>query len=395
MTQQSLEQFEEQLQQLQKLSEIGHLAGGIAHDFNNLLTVILCQAQLTLMQLGKSDPALRRRIEDIQKAGESAASLTEQLLRYTRKQRYIPQDIALNAVISNMSNLVGRLIGEDIEMSINIAPDTGLVRADPTQLSQIVMNLAVNARDAMPHGGKLTIETSPVYLDSDYASQHLPARPGSYVMLAVTDSGCGIDADVQNRVFEAFFTTKEKGTGLGLSTVYGIVKEAGGTIWLYSEVGHGTTIKIYLPRVEDTKSVAHNEDSAASHTSRGTEKILLVEDDAGVRKITRQVLEGHGYEILEAVDGAAALVLCEDGRASQINLLLTDVIMPRMGGHELTRRIGNIRRGMPVLYMSGYTEAAIINHGILYAGDNFIQKPFHPNALAAKVRDVLDLAASR
>lgn len=394
MTQQSLEQFEEQLQQLQKLSEIGHLAGGIAHDFNNLLTVILCQAQLTLMQLDKSDPALRRRVEDIRKAGESAASLTEQLLRYTRKQSYNPQEVKLSEVVSNMSNLVGRLIGEDIELSIDTAHDTGVVLADPTQISQIVMNLAVNARDAMPHGGKLTIETAAVYLDSDYTGCHLPTRPGSYAMLTVTDNGFGIDADVQKRVFEAFFTTKEKGTGLGLSTVYGIVKEAGGTIWLYSEVGHGTTIKIYLPRVDDIEPKVKDKDDVASRTFNGKEIILLAEDDECVREITREVLEHHGYEIHEAEDGAAALALCESGLISQIDLLLTDVVMPRIGGHELTVRLREIRNELPVLYMSGYTETTIINHGILYTGKNFIQKPFQPEDIAAKVREVLDAAAT-
>jgi two-component system cell cycle sensor histidine kinase/response regulator CckA len=381
-------QLEEQLRQSQKLEAVGQLAGGIAHDFNNLLTVINGYSDLTIRRIKTEDP-LHRNIEEIKKAGERAASLTRQLLAFSRKQVLQPKVLDLNALVSDFGKMLQRLIGEDIELRSVLDPTLGSIKADPGQTEQVIMNLVVNARDAMPEGGKLTIETANVYLDEEYATHHIAVKPGPYVVLAVTDTGTGMDEKTRARIFEPFFTTKEagKGTGLGLSTVYGIVKQSGGNIWVYSEVGRGTSFKIYLPRVDqgaqEYKRSADNEEDI-----QGTETILLAEDDEMVRSLIREVLEGYGYQVLEAANGSVASLICERHQGP-IHLLLTDVVMPEMGGRELVDRLAQLRPVMRVLYMSGYTDEAIVHHGILDEGTNFIQKPFAAQALAHKVREVL------
>lgn len=380
--------LENQLRQSQKLEAVGILAGGVAHDFNNLLTVISGYSDLTLLKLSEDDP-LYRNILEIKRAGERAAALTRQLLAFSRKQVLQPKVLLLNAVVSELEKLLRRLIGEDIGLRAVLDPDLGSVKADPGQIEQIIMNLAVNARDAMPKGGKLTIETRNVSLDEEYARNHIAVTPGNYVMLAVSDTGMGMDAETQARIFEPFFTTKEagKGTGLGLSTVYGIVKQSGGNIWVYSEVGRGTTFKIYLPRVGE--GVPEPRRRSIARSARGSETVLLAEDEDAVRKLARQVLEMNGYEVLEAANGDAALSICKH-QTEPIHLLITDVIMPEMSGRELADQLAKLRPEMKVLFMSGYTDNAIIHQGVLDAGANFIQKPFPTDALARKIREVLD-----
>ncbi len=378
----------EQLRQSQKMEAVGQLAGGIAHDFNNLLTAITGYSELSLRRLQAEDP-LHRNIKEIKKAGERAASLTRQLLAFSRKQVLQPKVLALNSIISDVEKMLRRLIGEDIELRTVLEPQLGSVKADPGQIEQVLLNLAVNARDAMPQGGKLTIETANVYLDGEYAAQHIAVKPGHYVMLAVSDTGCGMDEKTQARIFEPFFTTKEagKGTGLGLSTVYGIVKQSGGNIWVYSEVGRGTTFKVYLPRV-DEGAQEHKRSAEPEDAVQGTGVILLAEDEQMVRKLAREVLEMCGYKVLEAANGGAALLICERHK-EPIDLLVTDVIMPEMGGRELATRLSQLRPEMKVLYMSGYTDNAIVHQGVLDEGANFIQKPFSPQTLASKIREVL------
>jgi PAS domain S-box-containing protein len=378
----------EQLRQSQKMEAVGQLAGGIAHDFNNLLTAITGYSELSLRRLQAEDP-LHRNIQEIKKAGERAASLTRQLLAFSRKQVLQPKVLALNSIISDVEKMLRRLIGEDIELRTVLEPQLGSVKADPGQIEQVLLNLAVNARDAMPHGGKLTIETGNVYLDWEYAAQHIAVKPGHYVMVAVSDTGCGMDEKTQARIFEPFFTTKEagKGTGLGLSTVYGIVKQSGGNIWVYSEVGQGTTFKVYLPRV-DEGAEEYKRSAEPEEALQGTGVILLAEDEHMVRKLAREVLEMCGYKVLEAANGGDALLTCERHK-EPIDLLVTDVIMPEMGGRELSSRLGQLRPEMKVLYMSGYTDNAIVHQGVLDEEANFIQKPFSPQTLASKVREVL------
>ncbi|HEV7684382.1 MAG TPA: response regulator [Pyrinomonadaceae bacterium] len=385
----ALHASEEQLRQSQKLEAIGQLAGGIAHDFNNLLTVITGYSELTIKRLPTED-RLRQNVEEIKKAGDRAAGLTRQLLAFSRKQVLQPKVLNLNGVVSELEKMLRRLIGEDIGLRTVLESDLGSVKADPGQIEQIIMNLAVNARDAMPQGGKLTIETTNIYLDENYARNHIAVIPGPYVMLAVSDTGSGIDSVTQARIFEPFFTTKEagKGTGLGLSTVYGIVKQSGGNIWLYSEVGQGTTFKVYLPRV-DEGAEEYKRSAESEETFQGAETILVAEDEEMVRKLAVQVLEMHGYRVLEAANGGAALLICERHK-EPIQLLITDVIMPEMSGRELAERLAQLRPEMKVLYMSGYTDNAIVHQGVLDDGANFIQKPFPTEALARKVRDVLD-----
>ncbi|HWN12144.1 MAG TPA: PAS domain S-box protein [Pyrinomonadaceae bacterium] len=382
-------QLEEQLRQSQKLEAIGILAGGIAHDFNNLLTVILGYGDLTLKRLNEEDP-LHRNISEANKAAARAAGLTRQLLAFSRKQVLQPRILTLNAVVSELEKMLRRLIGEDIGFRTVLDPELGSVRADPGQIEQIIMNLAVNARDAMPKGGKLTIETKNVYLDEDYAKKHIAVVPGSYVMLAVSDTGMGMDEPTQARIFEPFFTTKEsgKGTGLGLSTVYGIVKQSGGNIWVYSEVGRGTTFKIYLPRVDEGAQEVERS-AETDGAMQGSETVLVAEDEEAVRALARQVLEIYGYHVLEAANGGAALLICERHK-EPIDLLITDVVMPEMSGRELADRLAQLRPDMKVLFMSGYTDNAIVHQGVLDEGANFIQKPFPTEALARKVRNVLD-----
>ena len=378
----------EQLRQSQKLESIGRLAGGIAHDFNNLLTAINGYSDLMLRRLGEGDP-LRRNAEEIRKAGERAASLTRQLLAFSRKQVLQPLVLDLNGVVADMDKLLRRLIGEDIDLVTSLEPKLGRVKADPGQIEQVVMNLAVNARDAMPRGGHLTIETRNVYLDKAYAHTHVSVQPGRYVMIAVSDTGVGMDAKIREHIFEPFFTTKEagKGTGLGLSMIYGIVKQSGGNIWVYSEPGHGTTFKIYLPQVKEEASTESS--VAASDVLRGTETILIVEDEDRLRELIREILEMEGYTVFAASNGHEALSICEQQEGT-IDLLITDVVMPEMSGRELAESLEHKRSEVKVLFMSGYTDDAVVRHGVLKASSFFLQKPFTPDALARKVREMLN-----
>jgi PAS domain S-box-containing protein len=383
--------LEQQLRQSQKMEAVGRLAGGIAHDFNNLLMVISGYSEFLLERLG-DEPQLRGPAQEIASAAERASSLTRQLLAFSRKQMLAPRVVNLNDVATENVKMLTRMIGEDIDLVIAPSPDLWSVRADAGQIEQVIMNLAVNARDAMPSGGKLTIETSNITLDEDYARLHSPVRPGDYVMVAVSDTGAGMDTETQSHIFEPFFTTKgTKGTGLGLSTVYGIVKQSGGYIWVYSEMGRGTTFKIYLPRVASTgEAVAQ---FAAPPEFRkvepGTETILLVEDEANLRYLARQYLEKQGYKVIEAADGAVAMQIAV-AHEKIIHLLLTDVIMPGMNGRELAQRISEIRPNVKVLYMSGYTENVIGHNGMLDAGIRLLQKPFNLRDLKSIVREVLD-----
>lgn len=389
-----LRESEEQLRQAQKMEAVGRLAGGVAHDFNNLLTVITGRSALMLRNLPQGDPA-RRHVEEIKSAGERAATLTAQILAFSRKQMLQPKIISLNDVVSGTCPMLARLIGENIELLTTLDPALADVKADPGRLEQVLMNLAVNARDAMPDGGKLIIETRNVEVDGNYARLHCTqedrARAGSYCMLAVSDTGHGMHAATQARVFEPFFTTKEqgKGTGLGLATVYGIVKQSEGHIWMYSEPDHGTTFKIYLPRVVGARHPRAEADAQAPAPARGLETILLVEDEASVRSMTREVLEASGYNVVEAGDGESALAACAQ-HSGRFHLLITDVVMPGIGGRELAERLVPTRPGMRVLFMSGYTDDAVVHHGVLNRGTDFIQKPFTIDAISHKVREVLD-----
>jgi PAS domain S-box-containing protein len=384
---------EEQLVASQKLDAIGRLAGGVAHDFNNLISVILSYAGFATEQLHESDP-IRADVQEIVHAGERAAALTRQLLAFSRKQVLDPRPLSLDEVVRGLENMLRRLLGEDIAIERHTAADLGSVMADAAQLEQVIMNLAVNARDAMPHGGKLILETRNVDLDTEYAEHHVGVEPGPYAMLAVTDNGVGMDADTRSRVFEPFFTTKDvgKGTGLGLSTVYGVVRQSGGHIWVYSEPGRGTTFKIYLPRVD--APAVERKGRAAPITVTGSETILVVEDEDAVRRAAERILGSAGYHVLGAANAGEALLMCErfDGR---IDLLLTDVVMPQMSGRELADRLRHLRPTLAVLYTSGYTDNAIVHHGVLDAGTHFIGKPFAAAALAQKVRDVLDASQRR
>ena len=381
--------LEEQLRQSQKMEAVGQLAGGVAHDFNNLLTVITGYSDLTLRRLDHESP-FRSSLEEIKKAGERAASLTRQLLAFSRKQVLQPKVLQLNAIVADVDKMLRRLIGEDIDPLTLLEPSLGQIKADPGQIEQVILNLAVNARDAMPQGGKLTIETRNVYLDNQYARRHTAIQPGNYVMLAVSDTGCGIDAETQVRMFEPFFTTKEqgKGTGLGLSTVYGIVRQSGGHLWVYSEVGKGTTFKIYLPRVDEVTEMDVARDSL-TELPQGRETVLLTEDEEQVRQMIRMILEMSGYRVLEAASGEEALTLYKQ-HEGQIDLIMTDVVMPGMSGRELAESLEVLHPGIKVLYISGYTDDAIVRHGLLDQEIAFLQKPFTPDALMRKVREVLD-----
>ena len=382
-------QLEDQFRQAQKMEAVGRLAGGVAHDFNNMLTAIIGYSQLIKAQLGNSSE-LRHDIEEIEKAGQRAAGLTAQLLAFSRKQVLQPKVLDLNDVISDVDNMLRRLIGEDIELITIPTPRLGHVRADPGQVEQILLNLAVNSRDAMPRGGKLTIETANVVLDEFYASSHADVLPGRYVMMAVSDNGHGLDAETRTHIFEPFFTTKEqgKGTGLGLSTVFGIVKQSGGHIWVYSEPGHGATFKIYLPRVDEPADLAP-EHAETVESLFGSETIMVVEDDKAVRRFTRVALEKYGYTVLEASSGAQALEAFGP-LATAIDLVMTDVIMGGMSGPELVVQLQELHPDVRVLYVSGYTEEATIHHGVFTEGIAFLQKPFAPDGLVRKIREVLD-----
>ncbi len=380
--------LEEMLRQSQKMEAVGQLAGGVAHDFNNLLGVILGYTGLMLERLSPDDPN-RKGVEEIQKAGDRAALLTRHLLAFSRKQVLQPKILDLNAVLAGTEKLLQRLIGEDIELLVVLAPALGRVKADAGQLEQIIMNLAVNARDAMPPGGKLTIETSNVIFDEEYSALHAAARPGPHVMLSVTDTGCGMDAKTKERIFEPFFTTKEfgKGTGLGLSTVYGIVKQSGGSVWVYSEVGIGTTFKIYLPSVDTSLEITPPVDRLEK-VQGGSQTILVVEDEAALLQVTRQSLEAVGYVILAAHSPAEAIRISAS-HPGPIHLMVTDVIMPGMNGAQLATHLSALRPEMKVLYVSGYTDDTIVRHGVLDPGLAFLQKPFSPKTLARKVGEVL------
>ena len=382
--------LELQLRQAQKMEAIGRLAGGIAHDFNNLLMVISGYSEFLLERLGP-DPRLRGPAQEISNATQRATSLTRQLLAFSRKQMLAPKVLDLNEVVAENLKMLTRMIGEDIDLVMVPGPGLGAVRADPSQIDQVIMNLAVNARDAMPQGGKLTIETANVALDENFARTHAPLSAGDYVMLAISDTGVGMDNETQSRIFEPFFTTKgAKGTGLGLSTVYGIVKQSGGFIFVDSQPQRGTAFRAYFPRVDGREGAAAAQDSLGlPRAERGQETILLVEDETNLRRLARQYLETQGYKILEAEDGAAALQFVA-GHQGAIDLLLTDVIMPGMNGRELAARVTELLPDVRVLYMSGYTENAVGLDGTLDAGINLLQKPFSLPALKDRVREVLD-----
>lgn len=379
----------DQLRQAQKMQAVGELAGGVAHDFNNLMMVVKGHAEMLLDRLPKSSPQ-RSNVEQIQTAAERAASLTAQLLAFSRKQVLQARVLDLNEVVGGMIQMVSRVIGENIELAFMPAARLGNVKADPSQIEQVVLNLVVNARDAMPAGGRLTIETANVELDKNYTAQHAVVEPGPYVMLTVTDTGCGMDAKTQARIFEPFFTTKEqgKGTGLGLATVYGVTKQSGGYIWVYSEIGHGTTFKIYLPKVtEKVKELAAAKMIPAP--ASGSETILFVEDEQSVRELVREYLSAQGYGVLEASDGVQALDIAA-AHPGVIQLLITDVVMPRLSGRELANQIATAGRDLKVLYISGYTDDSIFRHGVLEGGMEFLQKPFNLRTLAQKIREILD-----
>jgi PAS domain S-box-containing protein len=382
--------LEQQLRQAQKMEAIGRLAGGIAHDFNNLLMVISGYSEFLLERVG-ADPQLRGPAQEISNATQRATSLTRQLLAFSRKQMMAPKILDLNEVVTENLKMLTRMIGEDIDLVMVPSPAIGAIRVDPGQIDQVIMNLAVNARDAMPQGGKLRIETANVSLDENFARTHAPLEPGDYVMLAISDTGVGMDLETQSRIFEPFFTTKgAKGTGLGLSTVYGIVKQSGGYIFVESQPQRGTAFRAYFPRVDVREdSVSAPESVGLPRPQRGQETILLVEDEANLRRLACQYLETQGYRILEAEDGAAALQIAA-GYKGTIDLLLTDVIMPGMNGRELASSITDNRPDVRVLYMSGYTENAIGHNGLLDTGINLLQKPFSLPALKDKVREVLD-----
>jgi len=380
---------EEQLILIQKLEAVGRLAGGIAHDFNNIMTSVIGYSELLLHRLPLEDP-IRKTVAEIHKAGQRATGLTQQLLAFSRRQMLQPKVLDLNAELREIEELFRRTLGEDIEIRLFLAGDLGRVKVDPDRLHQVLLNLVVNARDAMPRGGRLTIETANVHHDEDYARRHVGVRVGPYVQLTISDSGVGMDHETLSHMFEPFFTTKEKGkgTGLGLSTAYGIVKQSGGNIWAYSEPGRGTTFEVYFPLVTEAGEPAPAS-LPTSPARGGTETILLVEDEQGVRDLAREVLADLGYRVLSGGDGEQALALAA-AHAEPIHLLLTDVVMPRMSGRVLAERLEPLRPGLRILYMSGYTEDAIIQHGLLVSGIAFLEKPFNPTRLGLKVRQVLD-----
>jgi len=381
-------QLEDQLHQAEKMKAVGQLAGGVAHDFNNLLTIINGYCDLLAIEDLPED--ISASIEQIHKAGERAARLTSQLLTFSRKQLIKPEIVDLNALIKDHNKMLRRLLGEDIVISILPGPESGLINIDPGQMEQIIMNISINARDAMPFGGRLTIETSNIDFDDSIINSQAEMQPGPYTMLAISDNGVGMEESIRSRIFEPFFTTKGrgKGTGLGMSTVYGIVKQNNGFIYVYSEPGKGTTFKVYFPRVEkDGKKV---KSSIADLTDlHGTETILLAEDEAGVRNITRSILSQSGYNVIIAENGIEAMQRFEE-YSGDINMLLTDVIMPLMSGRELAEKMRSKQPDLKILFISGYTDDVIAQHGVLDDDVEFIQKPYSPTALAKKVKEVLN-----
>jgi two-component system, cell cycle sensor histidine kinase and response regulator CckA len=381
--------LEAQFLQARKMEAIGVLAGGVAHDFNNLLNVIIGYCELVLDNLTEDDPN-RNDIIQVSQAGQRAKSLTSQLLAFSRKQILQPAILDLNDSIASMGPMLSRLIPESIDFVITTQPGLGLIYADPGQMQQILMNFVINARDAMPQGGKLTIETENVNHDEEYALSHPAVKVGSYVMLAISDNGVGMDETTQAHLFEPFFTTKERGrgTGLGLSTVYGIVKQSNGFIWVYSEPGKGTTFKIYFPQAEGEIAKV-TEETKSEPGLRGFETVLVAEDEASVRTLTCRILRERGYTILVASNGKEALDIAQK-YSGEIHLALTDVVMPEMGGKELVSKLASIRPGIKALYASGYTDNAIVHHGVLDSDVAFLQKPFTVESLARKVREVID-----
>jgi two-component system cell cycle sensor histidine kinase/response regulator CckA len=386
--------LESDLQQAQKMDAIGRLAGGVAHDFNNLLMVISAYAELMLDSLSEDHP-LRRNVCEIMTAARSAADLTHQLLAFGRKQMQALQLLDLNTVIGEINMMLPRLIGEDIELVFAPGRGLGKVKADPVQIEQIVMNLAANARDAMPRGGKLIIETANMSVDETYSEHHSIVPAGDYVRLAVTDSGQGIAAEHLAHIFEPFYTTKEagKGTGLGLATVYGIVKQNGGFVWVYSEPGLGTTFKVYLPRVAAGVNIEVRPNKVSRESPHGNETLLLVEDEMAVRQSTREFLMRSGYTVLEAHDGEHALHISRE-YPDPIQMMITDVVMPQMGGARLAEQLASERPDMKVLFVSGYAENTFLRHGTIDVTTRFLQKPFSLRMLAAKIREVLEAERS-
>jgi signal transduction histidine kinase len=379
--------LEEQLQHAQKMEAVGRLAGGVAHDFNNMLTVISGYNRMLLDELSPSDP-LRSYVEEALTAADRAAELTNQLLAFSRRQIMQPKVVNVNHVVKQSDKMLRRLIGEDIELVFLLKEDVGNIKVDPGHLEQAIINLAVNSRDAMPIGGRLTVETTNVYLDENYARSHVGVKPGDFVMIAVSDNGVGMDAATRQHIFEPFFTTKEKGkgTGLGLATVYGIVKQAGGDIWVYSEVGQGTTFKLYFPRVAEETAEAPTHEPA--QPAQSLETVLVVEDEQAVRDLTVKMLQKLGYKILTAASGAEAIEISRM-HAGPIALLLTDVVMPSMSGRQLADALRPQRPDMKVLFLSGYTEDTIVHHGVLDPNVQFLPKPFSREVLAKKMREVL------
>jgi two-component system, cell cycle sensor histidine kinase and response regulator CckA len=386
-------QLQAQLLQAQKMEAIGRLAGGVAHDFNNLLTVMTGYSEQLIDRLEARDP-LRRKAEAIRSAAQRAAALTQQLLAFSRRQMQQPRIVNLNEAVGRMNRLLGRLIGEDIELVTELAPGPTCVRADPLHLEQVLMNLAVNARDAMPRGGVLTLETSEVTFDGGHPAEHPQMPPGDYAMLTVRDTGCGMDAETRKRLFEPFFTTKEqgKGTGLGLSTVYGIVKQNGGYIWVESEPGSGSTFRIYLPLVGEAVDAAAVP-AADPKVPGGSETLLVVEDDDDVRRLLKDELQHFGYTVLDASNGGEALLFCER-YPGVIHALVTDVVMPHMDGYEVAERLRAVRPAMRTLYISGYSDQAAARQSRGGPGDAFLAKPFTPDVLAGRIRDVLAMSAA-
>ncbi len=380
--------LEEQLMHAQKMEAVGRLAGGVAHDFNNMLTVITGYNRMILDELSTVDP-LRGYAEEILKAADRAGALTNQLLAFSRRQIMQPRVISINTAIEHTEKMLRRLIGEDIELAITLNPNAGNIKADPNHIEQAIVNLAVNARDAMPTGGRLTIETGAFQIDDTYVRTHMGVKPGDFVMIAVSDTGVGMDSATRQHIFEPFFTTKErgKGTGLGLATVYGMVKQSGGDIWVYSEPGTGSTFKLYFPKVDEP--VAEVSGSGSDQAKDiATETILLVEDEKAVRDLTCRILQKLGYQVLTAASGEAAI---EIGRsyAGQVSLLLTDVVMPNMSGRQVADALLQIRPGLRVLFLSGYTENTVVHHGVLDSAVDFLPKPFSREVLGQKIREIL------
>jgi PAS domain S-box-containing protein len=387
--------LEEQLRQAQKMEAVGRLASGVAHDFNNLLTIIMGYSDLLLERVSLPD-GMRSPVKEIEKAADQAASLTRQLLAFARKQVLQPHIVDLNSLLTNVDKMLRPMIGKNIELVTHLPSGLGRVNADPGQIEQVIMNLAVHARDAMPQGGQLTLEAANVELDSSYASSQESVLPGHYVMIAVSDTGIGMDAETRARVFQPFFTAKQRGEGMGLAlaTLYGIVRQSEGHIWVYSEPGKGTTFKVYLPRIDQAVEVIAPTQVPVDDLSRGSETILLAEDEEAVCSLVRGVLESRGYDVLETKGANDALEIGERHK-KHIHLLLTDVVMPQMSGKELAEHLAPLHPETKVLYMSGYADHAVVQHGLLNPGTVFLQKPFTPDALTLKVREVLDGAAGQ